>query len=316
MSAPHDLTSSRSHRRARRLAPAAAGLGLALVGVLATAAPASATDEFPSKPTAVATLACDADVDGPVITLVLGNVGGLSSAPFDVDQTDLATVGFDVAQGSTTTVALMDMLPENQASTVTVTGDDGFTYTETFAVDCTDFTGGVVLNCDGEQPVITATATAIGQLGDEVFLYGSEWVDLGDAHLEPGESTTFTVPVPDDVAFDITLVSDADGTLADLAGTPHCQLPTPSTTSTTIEPEPTTSTTEAVIPADTTTTEPTQVLPQQLDDPGNPYGTPPVASTTLPRTGSSTWPLTGVGTVLLAVGTALRLFVAHQRNRT
>jgi len=290
-------TTSLPHRPTRRsgrsLAGVLAALAVSGLALVATAAPASATDEFPSKPTASATIGCD---DGTsFITLQLGNEDGLDSAHFDVSITGIADAGYDVATGTTSQV-LQYGIAENSDVTVAITADDGFTFTKALHADCWSFVGGIVQTCDGTQPVLTANVDAIGTYGDSVDLHvNGTTVDSAD--LATGDSTSFTAQVPDGVPFTAELVSVHDGTITDLSGTPHCVQPT--------------TTTSTVVPTTPAPTVPTQVVPQQVNAPVAPA--PYVAPTELPRTGSSTVPLTVLGVTLVGLGIAARRFAATRR---
>lgn len=282
---------------------------LAVAGTILTVgvAPASATDEFPSKPTAVATRSCVSEpVDGPVLTLELGNTGGSSAAHFQVSRSDVPDLTYDVAAGASTTVTYEDLLPENFDRTITVTSDHGFSYTEAFTIDCTSFVGELALACDGLQPFVTGTATATGQLGDEIFLDDNVFNILDTRHLDAGETGTVSAEVPNDVPFSITLDADADGTIASLATTPHCVLPAiPTTTTSTTVPAPTTASTSTTIVPAADLPEPPATQGRQTDLPQ-----PAIAPTELPRTGSSTLPLALAGATLIGVGALL-----HRKSR-
>ncbi|CAN5657485.1 hypothetical protein BH10ACT1_BH10ACT1_27060 [soil metagenome] len=270
------------------------------------ATPASATDEFPSEPTAVATLACvEAEpVGGPVLTLELGNTGGLSSAHFAVARTDVPDLAYDVAAGATTIVTYQDLLPENYVRTITGTADHGFSYTETFTIDCTAFVGELALACDGLQPSVTGTATAIGELGDEIFLDDDAFNTLDTRHLAAGETGTVSAQVPNDVPFTVDLDSDSDGTLATLTATPHCELHPVPTTTTVPEPAPSSTTTSTTVAATGAPTPPaTRAL--QVDRP-----LPATVPTELPRTGSNSLPLALAGMTLVGLGALL-----HRKSR-
>ncbi|MCU1369802.1 MAG: hypothetical protein JWO77_996 [Ilumatobacteraceae bacterium] len=278
-----------------RLAGVLAALALSGLALVAGATPASATDEFPAQPTASATIGCNDG--GSMLTIQLGNVAGLSSAQFAIGVTGLADDTVDLPAGATTTIQHFG-LPENSDVTVSISADPGLAYTEEFSVNCFDFVGGITLTCDGDQPVITAEATAIGTYGDNLSLHvNGAIVSSGD--LAAGSSTTFTAPVPDEVPFTSELVSVHDGTITDLSGTPHCA-PAPTTTTTS-------STTSTTVAAPVVPTDPPSVLPAQLPQPA-PY----VAPTELARTGSSTAPLALLGATLLGLGITFRRIAARR----
>ncbi|QXC60750.1 LPXTG cell wall anchor domain-containing protein [Aquihabitans sp. G128] len=292
-------------RRARRpLLGALVGLAAATAVLFAAAAPASATNEFPAKPTASATFSCD--TGGPVVTLHLGNVGGLSSAHFDVDQTSKTTDHYDVAAGSSTLV-LRFGAPEDADTVLSVTGTDGFAYTVTFEVDCFHTLATLVQTCDGDQPVITATVTQDGPAASFTAFYVNGTIVDSSTITDTG---TYTAEVPDGEAFIASVFASADNAqIALLQGTPDCApaptTTTSTTTSTTIPPSSTTSTTTSttVAPAAPAPTDPPQVVAQQVVRPA-----PVVTPTVLPRTGSSTLPLTLLGVTLVGLGAFARRF--------
>ena len=297
MHATPPLTPSR-RRPGRSLAGAFAALAMTGLALVSNAVPASATDEFPAKPTAEVTIGCN---DGAFLTIELGNVAGLSAAHFTIDVTDQADDTYDVAAGASSTI-LRYGLVENTDVTVSITADPNFTYTEDFSVNCFDFLGGIALTCDGTQPVLTAEASAIGTYGDNLSLkVNGSIATSGD--LAAGSSMTLAAQVPDEVPFTSELVSLHDGTITDLSGTPHCA-PAPTTTSTTT---PATSTTSTVVPAPPTPADPPQVLPQQVQP-----AAPHVAPTELARTGSNIAALAVLGTTLLGLGIALRRFATRR----
>ncbi|CAN5547568.1 hypothetical protein BH10ACT1_BH10ACT1_38500 [soil metagenome] len=275
-------------RPGRSIAGVLAALTVSGLALVATAAPASATNEFPAAPTASATMGCSDG--GAFMTVQFGNTAGLSAAHFDISITDQADDTFDVAAGSSGTSVRFGFV-ENSDVTVSITADPGFTYTEDFPVNCFDFVGGITLTCEGLQPVLTAEASAIGTYGDNLSLHvNGSIATSGD--LAAGASTTFTAEVPDEVPFTSELTALHDGTITDLSGTPHCA------------PEPTTTSTTTVVP---TPTDPPQVIGQQVDVPA-----PHVAPTELPRTGSSTLPLIAVGSTFVGLGIAARRFAARR----
>lgn len=295
--------------RPRRAALVGAVLAAtAALGVLGTAGPAAATDEFPAAPTATAEFACDT---GPVVTLHLGNQQGLSAAHFDVLQTGKAPDGFDVATGSSSIVWIYGA-PEDGLTTVSITGPNGFSYTNSWTVDCYDTDGAIVLSCDGDQPVITADLAQVGAGPDWVDLFGlSEGIVQGKAE---GPSTTLTGTVPDGVPFHVYVHSQYDDEqVTSLDGTPHCT-PDPTTTTTSTTPAPTTTSTT---PTTTSTTAPPAVPavtepPRALADQVTPVPTPAVAPQELARTGATTLPLALTGLTLVAVGIALRRYALRR----
>jgi len=293
-------TSMTSHPHRRRAGFGAVLAAAATLSALGIAGPADATDEFPSAPTATAEFECN---PGPFVTLHLGNLQGLSPAHFDVSQTGKADDAYDVGTGSSTLVARFGA-PEDETTTITVTGPNQFSYTASWPVNCYDTDGVITLTCEGEQPVITADVEQVGPDADYVDLLGVEGGTVSSK--AEGPSTVLTGTVADGVAFSVSVQSQFDQeTVATLEGTPHCTPdPTTTTTSTTAMPGATTST-SAVAPSGPSTTEPVPVLQQQATPP--PAG-PVVASGELARTGSATLPLTLTGLTLLGLGIALRRF--------
>ncbi|QXC60749.1 LPXTG cell wall anchor domain-containing protein [Aquihabitans sp. G128] len=282
-------------RTARPLVATLAGLAVSGLALVATAGPASATNEFPAAPTATAAIGCD---DGAaVVTIELGNTAGLGSAHFDITQTGFDDLAYDVAAGGTQEVKTYGV-PENSDVAVSVTGTDDFSYETTLHANCFDFVGGITLTCDGEQPVLTGVVSAIGTYGDNLdFTVSGEIVD--GVELAAGADHTFTAEVPDGVAFTSTIVSIHDGTITDLSGTPDCT------------PEPTTSTT--VVPTTPAPTDPPQVISEQATPPAPPAVAPSVAPTELPRTGSNNVPLAVLGATLIGVGAFVRRFAFSRR---
>lgn len=276
---------------------------VAAAAVLGSGGTASATDEFPAAPTASATIACN---PGPIITLHLGNLQGLSSAHFVVARTGQPDDAYDVdAFGSV--LSYLYGAAEDADTTLTVTGPDGFSYSETWPVDCFDTDGTIVLTCEGEQPVITAALEQVGAGWDYVDLNGVEGGTV-QAKAE-GPSTVLTGTVPDGVPFSVDVVSHYDQeTVATLTGTPDCT-PDPTTTTTTeVTTTTVTPTTSTTPPTAIPTTEPTRVLPQQAA----PAPAPTVSSGELARTGTATLPLTVTGLTLVGLGIALRRYALRR----
>jgi len=279
-----------------RLGGALAALAVTGLALATTATPASATNEFPAKPTAQAAISCGDG--GAVLIMNLGNVGGLSTAHFAISVTGQADDTIDVAPGSSSTIQRFGLV-ENSDVTVAISADPALAYTATFPVNCFDFVGGIALTCDGAQPILTAEVTTIGPLGDNLSFHVNG-VIAASADVAPGSSKTFTAAVPDGVPFTSELTSLHDGTITDLSGTPNCA-PEPTTTTTTTPTTTSTSTTTtSTVVAPAVPIDPPAVLPQSVQPVSY------VAATELPRTGSSTAPLALLGATLLGLGIALR----------
>ena len=262
---------------------------------LATATPASATNEFPAKPTAAVTIGCGDG--GAFLTMNLGNAAGLSSAHFDINVTGQAGDSVDVAPGNSSTILRFGLV-ENTDVTVSISADPGLAYTKDFSVNCFDFVGGITLTCNGAQPVITAEVTAIGALGDNLSLHVNGAITTS-SDVAAGSSKTFTADVPDGVPFTSELISLHDGTITDLSGTPNCA-PAPTTTTTPTTTSTSTTSTTSTVVAPVVPVDPPAVLPAQVQP------VTYVAPTELARTGSSTAPLAVLGATLLGLGIALR----------
>lgn len=287
----------------RNITRSAIGLGVLAIGLSSTIDPAAASGEFPPFPAATITATCTKWL-GPLIHIDYSNVGGQSDAVFTA--TVNGATFTDVTVAPNTTAFQESQLPDDVLVPVTISAPGMQTIvTSVGPLDCYNGTSTIRVDCVNDVPTMTATATNTGQsINTATLVINNDIAKPSKKTVAPGETQTFSYPIPDGVPYTGRITFDQGGTESNIAGTPMC---VPPTTQTTVP--------ETTVPATTapsTTVAPTVPPTVLVDAPTTVALTVPVG-TVLPSTGKSSTTIAWFA--LLAVGFGLMITRAARRPR-
>lgn len=301
-------------RNPKRLARALTGVGILAVGLATAAGSASATNEFPANPAATISTSCSTWL-GATIQISYSNIGGVSDAFFSTSVGGVAVTAQDVAGNNTASYS--GQIAEGVAVAVSISAPDmAPIQTSVGPVNCHSGTSTIHVDCVGNVPTMTATATNTGpSMTAAIFVVDGNNEAPDIASVVPGETKTFTSALTDGAAYTGSIRFDKGyGIESTVSGTAACAppatIPTTTIPATTIPVTTPETTTPVMTTVPSSTVPPSTVL---VDAPTTIKRTAPTGSV-LPSTGGSSGPIAWTGSIVLAFGFAAVRFARRQRR--